>query len=234
VRRVRDQLIAPAICIAVAACSGGAHEATTSSVSVPPIPESALEGLLLNPAQLDVVLGATQMTIIGAYDHMNDNSGPISDKNCVAIWGPGEPTVYAGSGAGALRAEALKDQPGNSDVTHAAFQAVVAFPSADKAAAFFTDSSKRWPACSNLRYTVTDSASSTAWDVGPVSTTDGTLSVTQIQEQTPGWTCQRALTVSNNIAIDVNACGFSQTPGGTGIARQIASRVGNHLVGPGS
>lgn len=71
------------------------------------------------------------------------------------------------------------------------------------------------------------------WDVGPVSNTNGTLSATETREGGQGWACQRALTVSNNVAIDITACGYDKADGAVNIARQIAGKVANSLFGPG-
>jgi len=61
--------------------------------------------------------------------------------------------------------------------------------------------------------------------VGPIANTNGTLSTTDTLKGGNGWACQRALTVSNNIAIDVAAC--PNNPGNTAvnIAHQIAAKV---------
>jgi hypothetical protein len=67
--------------------------------------------------------------------------------------------------------------------------------------------------------------------VGPVSNTDATLSATATVEQGYwNWTsCQRALTVANNVAIDAIACSEnrsdSQSDSGVNIAHQIAAKV---------
>ncbi len=42
--------------------------------------------------------------------------------------------------------------------------------------------------------------------MGPVSNTNGTLSATKTQVFGDGWTCQRALTIAKNVAVDVEAC----------------------------
>jgi hypothetical protein len=64
--------------------------------------------------------------------------------------------------------------------------------------------------------------------VGPVSNTNGTLSATQTLS-VPWESCQRALTVANNVAIDVEACSTnrsdSQSGSAVAIAHQIASIV---------
>ena len=227
--QVRGWLIFPAICLFVAACSSSNHGTTTTSTA-PPVAEAALDGLLLSPAEIDAAVGATGMTVRAAYDKMADSSALVSDTNCVVMYGGGEPSVYAGSGASATRAQFLKDAAEGSQTQHAVFQTVVSFSSADRAATFFTASSNRWSACSNLPYTITELG---IWDVGPVSNTNGTLSATETREGGQGWTCQRALTVSNNVAIDITACTYNQANGAVNIARQIAAKVANHMVGPG-
>jgi len=67
------------------------------------------------------------------------------------------------------------------------------------------------------------------WSVGPVSNTNGTLSATQTQLSAQpkiiGWACQRALTVANNVAIDVSECSSSQSGLAVNIAHQIAAKV---------
>ena len=40
-----------------------------------------------------------------------------------------------------------------------------------------------------------------------------------------GWACQRALTVSNNIAVDVAACSVNPAQAAVIIAHQIAAKV---------
>jgi hypothetical protein len=40
-----------------------------------------------------------------------------------------------------------------------------------------------------------------------------------------GWNCQKALTVTNNIAISATACSYKPTDGAVNIAHQIAAKV---------
>ena len=98
-------------------------------------------------------------------------------------------------------------EPGD-DFDHEVLQAVVAFPSANDAARFFSASAQRgWPACSNRQYHNIDPGKpDKVWTVGPIANTNGTLSTTDTLKGRNGWVCQRALTVSYNIAIDVAAC----------------------------
>ena len=106
------------------------------------------------------------------------------------------------------------------------------FSSAHDADAFFTASAQSWPACSNRQYSVTVAgAPDQVFTVGPVSNINGTLSATKTLE-TGYWlwqSCQRALTVANNVAIDVQACSQnqsdSQSDSAVNIAHQIAAKV---------
>jgi serine/threonine kinase PknH len=218
-------LIMPAICIVAAACSSSNHE-TGSTSTVPPVAGAALDGLLLSPAEVNTAMATTAMTVAGTYDKIDDHGALVSDKNCLVMYGPGEPSVYDGSGASATRAQFLKDAADSSQANHAAFQTVVSFSSAEQAAAFFNASSKRWSACSNLRYTVTLPQLSAVWDVGPLSNTDGTLSATETRQGGQGWACQRALTVKNDVAIDITACSDNPANAAVNIAHKIAATVG--------
>jgi serine/threonine kinase PknH len=231
-RLVRGGLILPAICAVVAACSSSNHTTSTTSTTsapAPPVAQEALGALLLTPSEINVEMGATGMKVQGTYDSVDDHSALVANKDCLTMYGPGEPSAYAGSGANATHAQFLSDAVGNSPTKHSVFQTVVSFPTANQAAAFFTASSQRWPACSNLRYTITGIG---AWDVGPVANTNGTLSATETSD-THTWACQRALTVSNNVAIDITGCGNNQVDGAVDITRWIAAKVTYHFVGPG-
>lgn len=70
-----------------------------------------------------------------------------------------------------------------------------------------------------------------AISVGPVSNTNGTLSTTKTTQGANGVTCQRALTVANNVAIDIGGCrqnrSASHPDSAVNIAHQIAAKVPN-------
>ena len=64
--------------------------------------------------------------------------------------------------------------------------------------------------------------------VGPVSNTNGTLSatITGIKARNgDSAVCERALTVANNVAIDIDAWDASPSGAAVNIADQIAARV---------
>ena len=210
------QLALAIVCIFVAACSSSKH---------PPVVAGALDGVLLGPAEIDIAMNANGITVNETSAEMTDDSANVPDPGCRVIDAPAEASVYDGSGWIAVRSQYLRE---SADLIHQVWQAVVTFPSANAAARFFATSAQRWPACSNRQYHYINDPGTpgTVWTVGQLTNISDTLSVTRAEEG--GWTCQRALTVSNNVAVDVAACSVVANPGGAGvnIAHQIAAKVG--------
>jgi serine/threonine-protein kinase len=186
---------------------------------------AALDGLLLSLDQTNSAMGATGMGIIGTYTKLLESSATIAQPECRTINDPLEASSYNGSGWTALRKQRLQEPPQGTPVNYFADQGVALFPSADNAATFFAASAKRWPACSNRTYIENAPNETWTWNVGPVSNADGTLSVSLTQEGANGWGCQRALTIANNVAIDVLACSYNPTEAAVNIAHQIAAKV---------
>jgi hypothetical protein len=89
--------------------------------------------------------------------------------------------------------------------------------------AFRGRSPQKWPACHQFIWTV---AGEPGVDnsVGPVSNTNGALSATLTKPGTSA-VCQRALTVANNVAVDITACSNNQSDAAVNIAHQIAAKV---------
>ena len=185
-----------------------------------PLVERELAGLLLSPEQVNVAMGAAGMTVTNNQTSMSDNSATMAPQECLAIDGAAEAPVYADSGYRAERDQSLND---GDNFIHYLKQAVVLFPTVEKAGAFFDASAQQWPACH--RYTHTQSES--RWSVGPISNADRTLSTTatQYNASAPGWGCERALTVRNNVIIDINTCSANPADSALKIADQIAANV---------
>ena len=202
-----------------------AQLAAPSGPQVAPVQQAAPQGLLLSPGQLDAAMGASGMAVTGTVTTLPDGSGQVPDKACVALEGAGQATVYAGSGFTAVSGQRVADQAH----AHLVEQIVVSFPSAQDARAFFAASAQRWPACSNRQHDESTTAGQTqVHTVGPVSNTNGTLSATItgiLARNGASAVCERALTVANNVAIDIDACGASPSGAAVNIADQIAAKV---------
>jgi len=224
-RQIAATLAVAGVGIVVAGCGGGNQASTSSTTTVTsliprPVVERELDTLFLSPAQINPLMGATEMAVIRKHDAMSDDSATMRPKECLAIDGAAQAQVYAGSGFTAIRGQALND--GNS-FTHFAEQAVVLFPTAKQAKVFYIASGLRWPAC--RQYTHTQSG--TEWTVGPISDDDGALSTIAAQQQarTGGWSCGRALAVKNNVIVDVNTCDPNPANSAVDIANQIVAKA---------
>ncbi|MFZ0905020.1 MAG: sensor domain-containing protein [Mycobacterium sp.] len=186
--------------------------------------ETALQGLLLSPDQLDTAMGTTGMTVTGTLTTLPDGSGQVPDKACVPLEGAGQATVYAGGGFTAVSGQRAADQPH----AHLVEQIVVLFPSAQGARVL----RRVRPTLASLRQPQHDETTlagqTEAHTVGPVSNTNGTLSarVTGVLARNgSSGACERALTVANNVAIDIDACGENPSGAAVNIADQIAAKV---------
>jgi serine/threonine kinase PknH len=200
--------------------------ATSTSPPSTPLGVAALDGLLLSPAEINNAMGATGIHVLGNVTEMGADSSEYSDPACAPLFGDAEASSYAGSGWIAVRTQHLGDFTDPKNVApgvHEVHQDVVLFPTAQFAAAFYTASSHSWQACANRSFTHTTTGA--PWAVGPVVNLNGTLATTKTQEGGGGWGCQRALTVSNNVAIDVQACSYTPGDQAVNIAHQIAAKV---------
>jgi serine/threonine kinase PknH len=226
--RRKGVAIAATILLVLVNIAGAATYLTTRPAPVPPPPVwdvVALDKLLLSPGQINTIMGASNMNVSSTSITMMDHSAQISDKTCLPLNYPLEATLYAGSGWIKARGQTLKEPGSNHD--HFATQGVVLFPSALRAADFYTASEESWPLCANITYTTGELDMTQRWRPGPVLNIAGTLTASELQEGANGWTCQRALTVSNVVAIDVVTCSYGPTgpPAATTIAHQIAAKV---------
>jgi hypothetical protein len=230
---VRLRLVSAGLCVLVAACSSkGPTAAPTGSAppSAPAVAESLLDALLLGTADLNAAMGTTGLTGSGLKMRMSDATNLVSRPECLPIYGPAGERVYAASGYTAVRHQSFSD-PG---FAHSATEAVVLFPSASQATAFFGASAQGWQACANTGFLHTMSGGRDSWEVGPVANADGLLStsarITQEIFDHPStggpWTAQRVLTVRNNVVIDViTDSSTGSEPTARTITAQIAARI---------
>lgn len=235
-----------ALAASTAACGGDKRAApsssststTTTTATKPPLAQPALANLLLTPSEVDAALGVTgSKTLEPISQPKGDNPTDVFPQSykfpdeCLYVMGPAEASVYGGSGFTAVQGErdGTSSDPGTPDVQ----QTVVLFPSAQQATAFFTVSAQRWPGCANRGDTVPGEGDNptVTWKVGPVANTSGVLSTATSLTLTKGdqsmsGTCQRALTVRNNVAVDVEACKSADIGEvAVNVANQIARKI---------
>ena len=223
-RQLAAALAVVMTCVLIPGCSstiGNAQSPTTTRSMIPrPLVERELAGLLLSPEQVNVAMATAGMTVTDSQTAMSDNSVTMAPPECLAIDGAAEAPVYVDSGYWAERDQSLNN---GDNFTHYLKQAVVLFPTVEKAGALFDASVQQWPAC--RQYTHTQSESQ--WSVGQISNANGTLSTTASQQNAgaPGWGCGRALAPRNNVIIDINTCSANPADSALKIADQIAANI---------
>lgn len=222
---------------------------TTAAPPPPPGPtigQAALANLLLSPAEVDTTLGLTGTASVNKIDKLQDDAefrqlfpaGWKFPDECIYATNPAMASVYAGSGNTAVSGEhdSVSPPPGSNDPKPEVRQAEVLFPSANEANAFFTTSAQRWPACANRALTPPGTDNLIAnFAVGPVANANGILTTTvnvKLGNPDPGGaplnvSCQRALTVRGNVAIDVNGCRTNPGDLAVNVANQIAGKIDN-------
>lgn len=219
-------LVVVGICLIASACGNrdgdeSAAATPTTSFLAPVVLEPGLDRLqlLLPPEQINPVMGANGMVVTEAKNVMSDDSATMEPPECLAVDGAAQAKAYENSGFTAERDQTIRDQ----DLSHYVKQAVVLFPTAKKAKAFFDASAQQWATCHEYRHT----QSGTQWTRGPIGNANGVLSTvgTLLEAKPPGWACGRALAVRNNIIVDVNTCSANPADTAVNIANQIAAKV---------
>lgn len=207
-------------------CSGltGGRAVPADTNGPRPVSESALQRALLSTSTLNDIMGGPQLTLKETRSRLFDDSAQFSDPACMLAWTPAEQTGYAQTGWTAMVAQTFSDRSGAS--RYFVIQSVVDFPSRQRADEFFQHAVKQWTPCGARTFAVkrgqnTDSS----WVFDTVSQADSTLWMTQRQSRSAGWSCQRALRVSNNVAIDVLACKFYAGDEAITIAHGIDARL---------
>jgi PknH-like protein len=244
-RQLAAAISVAAIGISVAGCGGsnGSTPASSTTTSTrPPVAQPALAGFLLTSAEIDGVLGVTGSKSKEKTDKLQDDnakqqwpSGWKFPDDCMFAVGPGEAPVYAGSGYTAASGddEMASLPPNSNEPDPEVGQVLILFPSANDASGFFGTSSQRWPACANRQFTTPAGPDSPelAWQVGPVSNSNGTLTTTLTMTMSNNgnpvltMTCQRALTVRNNVVIDVGVVRKDPPDLAVKVAGQIAGKI---------
>lgn len=238
-RRVTAGVVVAGVAALVAACgdsNGGQSAASSTTTTKPPVAQAALPNLLLTPAEIDTLFAVTGTTSKEKIDKLQDDlakqpPGGNFPAECAYTLGPVETAVYSGSGSTAVS--------GDDDVTALdndqgveVGQAVALFGSAKEANDFFNTSAQRWPACENRQFTqpASQDAPETAWKVGPFANTNGVLTISPTVTVSGGPTpvtisLQRALTVRNNVVIDVVVLRKDPADYGVKVVNQIADKV---------
>src|SRR5690242_6000517 len=137
-RQPMTAFAAAVISISIAGCDSTVSNAelqTTTRPRIPrPVVERELAGVLLYPDQVNVAMGSAGMAVTHQQTSMSDNSATMAPPECLAIDGAAEAAVYTDSGFWAERDQSMNN---GDKFTHYLKQAVVLFPTIEKAGEFF-------------------------------------------------------------------------------------------------
>jgi PknH-like extracellular domain len=200
------------------ACSGGTGGNNAGRPTHALVNASALDGMLLSAAEVNSVMGTTAMTLSETITDMGDHSYLLPNVNCLGIWQVGERTVYGDSGWTGIHGQVLR-QPYSGDWDSIVVQAVVSYPSTEAAQKFYAASADRWSKCTNHKVNLSLNGQPLAtWKFGRLTRT-GTKLTMPLTRGGGDRSCQRVLSITNNVVIEVAACS-------TTIADQAATIVG--------
>jgi serine/threonine-protein kinase len=194
----------------------------------PPEPVAAdrLNSLLLSSSDINAIMGATDIQPGKPITSMGTSTMTVSIPDCKGALYTTQDPVYAGSGWTGVNGLVSAEPGDNND--HWVNQAVVAFPTADKAKAFLQSSVDRWKKCAGQTVTVTNSNNKTyRWTFAQIQGSPPKISVLQTQEGADGWQCERVIGMANNVIADVNACGYHISDQAGQITDKIVDKVNN-------
>jgi serine/threonine-protein kinase len=148
--------------------------------------------------------------------------GAVTPSHCTGTWGPAYEATYNGSGYTAIAAQSVF-----RDRTHKVAQAVVAFPDAAAAKAFYDKQISDWNACKSIHISFAYLGSGTEVDVGVPVVTGDVLALLIVPTTTgiAGQQCERDMTVRANVIVDVRACSPTVGSAGSSMVREIADKI---------
>src|ERR1700722_8365982 len=221
---VRAGSVLPLVAV-LAACSNSTQNPTSPTSPVPAsVPASALEGLLLSVGDIDAVMGTQGMVAHEPYTILAQHSNLLPNTTCLGIWLIGDAAIYDQNTLPGFRAHDLRQpdtDPGDATVV----QAVVSYPAADAAKAFFSESADRWSKCTNHHVNMTvNNQPQPKLFFGNLTKTDTELSMPVTRGENER-SCQRVLSVVSNIIVDVEACNHDAPDQAATAAQKLSDRV---------
>ncbi|BBX42461.1 serine/threonine-protein kinase PknH/PknJ [Mycobacterium simiae] len=219
-------IIAAAAVVVVVVVSAVAIWLIIPDPKPPPDPVAAtrLNSLLLSASEINAIMGATNIQPGKPITSMGTSSMTVSIPDCQGALYTTQDRVYAGSGYTGINGLVSSEPGDNND--HWVNQAVVAYPTADKATAFLQSEAGKWKSCAGQTVTVTNSSNKTyRWTFAQIQGSPPKISVLQTQEGADGWECEHAMGVANNVVVDINACGYHISDQAGQIADKIVEKI---------
>ncbi|RDH78724.1 sensor domain-containing protein [Mycolicibacterium moriokaense] len=218
------------IAVAVAGCEQPHPNASTPTSSqspptspAPMVASDLLDSILLTDTEVNSAMGASSMQPTTPIAHAPREvvERTLSNPACLGAFFVGETPAYQGSGYTAARIVTLHEMVDNPE--HRLGQAVVSFPSADRALAFLRTSVGKWRACAGQTLVATHLAQVYRWTVGNLVGDVPAITQLNTLQGGNGYVCQRELRALLNVVLDVNACGYQISDQAGRIADKMAA-----------
>lgn len=198
----------------------------TPPPSAPPAPPALvdpadLQSYLAKPDELSTRFGGADMQPVG-FGKQPVADIDVSPYKCSGAAAPGISQAYSGSGFTGFAEQVVNDSAG----AHKFVQTLATFRTAEAAKAFVDSQLNRWKDCANTDLTITIGGNSDHATTGAVSTTDGMNTITLTPPAAGSRQCERAMTSSSNVVIDVRACAVNVGTTGSTIARDMSQKIG--------
>jgi hypothetical protein len=182
------------------------RDANAGPTDVRPLREAQLDDVLLSLAQLNRIVGATEMKVVLQGQGMSDNADAVSDPDCLGSIFGAEDLVYQFSDWTAVRDQVARE-PGDGN-EHWVEQTAVLYSTAKRAKEFVDSSTSSWRDCSGFSVAVDDGTTSSIWLIGNVKVDDDVVTQVISQEDSDGWECQHAMSSVSNVSVETIACAF--------------------------
>jgi hypothetical protein len=193
-----------ALSFVLAGCGGAASGASQAPKLVP---DTALTASLLSADELNTMMGASGMTPHTPVSQMGDHRNLLPNLNCLGVWQVNEAPIYDSSHWKSVRQQLVR-VPDADEWNFLVVQSVVSYRTADAAREFFSESTDRWSKCTNHTLNIQlNGQALPKWHSGDLTKTDTQLAM-QYTRSTGDQTrsCQRALSVTANLILDIQAC----------------------------
>lgn len=207
------------------AAPGLPHPAQASSAAPQPYPASAIDTLLLTPAQIRTTTGGVfrgqtgaDMVVTNSSYGMSDHANQVDPPACVGVIFGADPSVYNGTGFEAIRDQTL--DVSSYTTGDQVEQTVVVFPAAELAQAVLRSQTKQWQACVDrpnpyppppraLQVGQRHGEGGYTWTLADLQVGDKLITVKMAgydNEAGSDQICQQALGVRASVVIKTKAC----------------------------
>lgn len=206
--------------------STSAAPAPTTSVSASSVADfispTALRGLLPSITEINQ-LGGNATTTPTPVVAAPFEGALVSPYSCGGAVNPGIDTAYGGSGFTGFAGQILNDEPQH----FSAMQSLASFLSTAEAETFVDRQFMNWQQCVNVDITQTVGSSSPQYPKVLSSASTSGINTVAISVPVDSGTreCQRAMSASKNVVVDVRVCAPSADNRGWTLARDIGDKI---------